>query len=93
MTSIAAQPVLSFRGVTKRFPGVTALRDVFVGRPARARPHAIVGENGAGKSTLVQCLSGVITDYQGELRSAAGRSVSSAPPTPSGWASASSTRS
>jgi ABC-type sugar transport system ATPase subunit len=66
MTSIAAQPVLSFRGVTKRFPGVTALRDVSLD-VLPGETHAIVGENGAGKSTLVQCLSGVITDYQGEL--------------------------
>ena len=29
--------------------------------------HAIVGENGAGKSTLMKILSGVITDYEGQL--------------------------
>jgi ABC-type sugar transport system ATPase subunit len=58
--------VLSFRGVTKRFPGVTALRNVSLD-VLPGETHAIVGENGAGKSTLVKCLSGVVTDYQGEL--------------------------
>ncbi len=60
-------PIVSFRRVTKRFPGVVALDDVSLD-VAAGRLHAIVGENGAGKSTLVKCLSGVITDYQGELR-------------------------
>jgi len=59
-------PVVSFRHLTKRFPGVVALDDVSFD-VAPGELHAIVGENGAGKSTLVKCLSGVITDYQGEL--------------------------
>jgi len=29
--------------------------------------HALVGENGAGKSTLMKILSGVYTDYQGQI--------------------------
>jgi len=60
-------PVISFDRITKRFPGVVALRDVSFD-VAPGALHAIVGENGAGKSTLVKCLSGVITDYQGQLR-------------------------
>jgi len=60
-------PVVSFRRVTKRFPGVVALDEVSVD-VAAGELHAIVGENGAGKSTLVKCLSGVITDYEGELQ-------------------------
>lgn len=59
--------VISIRRVTKRFPGVVALRDVSVD-VAAGEVHAFVGENGAGKSTLMKCLSGVITDYEGELR-------------------------
>ena len=59
-------PVVSFRRLTKRFPGVVALDEVSFD-VAPGELHAIVGENGAGKSTLVKCLSGVITDYQGEL--------------------------
>src|SRR4029079_3010422 len=29
--------------------------------------HALVGENGAGKSTLMRIMSGVTTDFEGEL--------------------------
>jgi ribose transport system ATP-binding protein len=61
-----APPVISFQNVTKRFPGVVALRDVSADIAA-GELHAIVGENGAGKSTLVRCLSGVIADYEGKL--------------------------
>jgi len=59
-------PVISFRQVTKRFPGVVALSEVSVD-VAAGELHAIVGENGAGKSTLMKCLCGAITDYDGTL--------------------------
>src|SRR5437762_1061231 len=66
-------PIISIRSVTKRFPGVIALADVTLDVRA-GELHAICGENGAGKSTLMKILSGVITDYDGELL-LAGRSV------------------
>ncbi|MFJ2738732.1 multiple monosaccharide ABC transporter ATP-binding protein [Streptomyces sp. NPDC087440] len=55
-------------GITKTFPGVTALSDVnLTVRPAEI--HAICGENGAGKSTLMKVLSGVHPhgSYDGEI--------------------------
>jgi ribose transport system ATP-binding protein len=59
-------PIIAFRGVGKRFPGIVALADVsFDLVPGEC--HAICGENGAGKSTLMKILSGVITDYDGEV--------------------------
>jgi ribose transport system ATP-binding protein len=59
-------PLIIIDHITKRFPGVIALRDVsFDVRPGEL--HAIVGENGAGKSTLMKILSGVIPDYEGRL--------------------------
>jgi D-xylose transport system ATP-binding protein len=62
-------PLLATRGLTKRFPGVVALRDVnFALRPGEI--HALCGENGAGKSTLIKLLSGIhpCGSYEGELQ-------------------------
>jgi ABC-type sugar transport system ATPase subunit len=57
-------PLVSMRGITKRFPGVTALDkvdfDLFPGEI-----HALVGENGSGKSTLVKCLYGFVQPDEG----------------------------
>ena len=62
-----AAPHISVRSITKRFPGVTALKDVSLS-VARGELHAICGENGAGKSTLMKILAGVITEYDGDLQ-------------------------
>ncbi|MCA9056234.1 MAG: sugar ABC transporter ATP-binding protein, partial [Planctomycetaceae bacterium] len=59
-------PLIDIRSVTKRFPGVVALEDVSFSVP-QGELHAVCGENGAGKSTLMKILSGVITEYEGEI--------------------------
>ena len=51
-------PILEMRGITKKFPGVIALREVNLS-VKEGEIHAICGENGAGKSTLMKVLSGV----------------------------------
>jgi len=49
--------VIAVAGITKKYPGVTALSEVGLDlRPGEV--HALVGENGAGKSTLIRVLSG-----------------------------------
>ncbi len=60
-------PVLEARGITKVFPGTTALDGVDV-RLDRGVVRALIGENGAGKSTLVNILAGVEQPTAGELR-------------------------
>ena len=64
---MSAPPLLELVGVTKRFGGGAALQEVdFELRPGEI--HGLIGENGAGKSTLTKILSGVHTDYDGEMR-------------------------
>jgi ABC-type sugar transport system ATPase subunit len=60
-------PIISFRRVGKRFPGVHALDDVSFDI-ARGSCHALCGENGAGKSTLGKLLAGIYTPDAGEIR-------------------------
>lgn len=64
---MAADPLVEMVGITKRFGGVQALKDVdlsiFPGEVV-----ALVGHNGAGKSVLVQILSGVYPPTSGEIR-------------------------
>ena len=57
---------VELRGITKRFPGVVANRDIEL-RVRRGEVHAIVGENGAGKSTLMKTLYGMHRPDEGEI--------------------------
>ena len=57
---------VELRGITKRFPGVVANRDIEL-RVRRGEVHAIVGENGAGKSTLMKTLYGMHRPDEGTI--------------------------
>lgn len=61
-----AAPLISMRGITKRFGGVTALQDVDFDAYA-GEVVAIVGDNGAGKSTLIKILTGVYRPTGGTI--------------------------
>ena len=67
-------PLLSARGIGKRFPGVVALNGVDFSVRA-GEIHALLGENGAGKSTLIKVLTGVHPADSGEIQ-LAGRRIS-----------------
>ena len=60
------QKILEIKGITKYFPGVTALNhvdlDIYQGEV-----HVLVGENGAGKSSLIKMLSGIYQPDEGEI--------------------------
>ncbi|MGS4945832.1 ATP-binding cassette domain-containing protein [Meridianimarinicoccus sp. RP-17] len=60
------KPVISMRGITKRFGGVVALDGVDLDAYA-GEVLAIVGDNGAGKSTLIKILTGVYQPTTGHV--------------------------
>jgi len=58
--------IVELKNVTKRFPGVVALRNMSI----KIKPgeiHGLIGENGAGKSTLIKILTGVYQADEGEI--------------------------
>lgn len=61
-----SEPVLSIRGLVKRFGGLTAVDDVSLD-VAPGEVVALLGDNGAGKSTLIKCVSGVHPPDGGEI--------------------------
>jgi branched-chain amino acid transport system ATP-binding protein len=62
-----ASPVLSLRGITLTFGGVTALSDVDLD-VAQGEIRAIIGPNGAGKSSLINLISGVYQPDSGIIK-------------------------
>ena len=61
-----SSPLLSMRGISKRFPGVVALDNVTL-EVGKGEVLALCGENGAGKSTLMKILGGVYQPDAGEI--------------------------
>ena len=58
--------LLEVRGLSKRFPGVQALKNVSL-TLGRGEVLALIGENGAGKSTLMKILAGVQSPDEGKV--------------------------
>jgi fructose transport system ATP-binding protein len=61
------QPILTARGLVKRYGRVTALDHAdFELMPGEIL--AVIGDNGAGKSSLIKAISGAVTPDEGEIR-------------------------
>ena len=64
---MAQEPLLTARGLVKRYGRVTALDhadfDLYPGEIL-----AVIGDNGAGKSSMIKAISGAITPDEGEIR-------------------------
>ena len=65
-TTATVPPLLSLRGLSKRFGSLQALEEVSFDI-APAEIHALLGENGAGKSTLCNLVFGVYQPDAGEM--------------------------
>ena len=64
--SHASDAVLSMEGITRRFPGVTALDHVSV-EVRKNEILGLVGENGAGKSVLTKIMIGIYPPDEGHI--------------------------
>ena len=58
--------ILELRGITKKFPGVIALKQVDLDI-IKGEVHVLVGENGAGKSSLIKVLCGIYIPEEGSM--------------------------
>lgn len=58
--------IVELKNVTKRFPGVVALKNMNLAvKPGEIL--GLIGENGAGKSTLIKVLTGVHSADEGSI--------------------------
>lgn len=63
---LEGEEVLRVEGLTKRFPGVTALSRVDFNVRA-GEVHVLLGENGAGKTTLINVIAGTFPPDAGQI--------------------------
>jgi branched-chain amino acid transport system ATP-binding protein len=66
MTDARGPLLLDMRGVTKRFGGLTAVKDLSLQVP-RGSLFGLIGPNGAGKTTIFNLLTGVYRPTEGEI--------------------------
>ena len=66
MSTEPRAPLLSLRGITKRYPSVIANDNIHLDVHANSI-HAVLGENGAGKSTLMKLVYGLVEADSGEI--------------------------
>ncbi|MEU3334408.1 ABC transporter ATP-binding protein [Streptomyces sp. NPDC006668] len=66
MNASSPPAAVELRGITKRFPGVVANKDIDI-TVRTGTVHALCGENGAGKSTLMKILYGMQQADEGTI--------------------------
>jgi len=72
-----AQPILTVRGLNKRFGSLVTAQDVNL-EVHPCRLHSVIGPNGAGKTTFFNMLTGLLSADAGEIQFA-GRDIARMP--------------
>ena len=80
-----AAPLLSLRGIVKRFGSFPATDAISLDMRA-GEAHGLIGENGAGKSTLVKIIYGLLEPTAGVIALRASRCACKARRKPGRWA-------
>jgi branched-chain amino acid transport system ATP-binding protein len=75
--TVADEPLLDVRGLSRSFRGLEALADYDL-QLAAGSIHGVIGPNGAGKTTLFNVLSGFLRPSRGTIRFA-GSDIGGAP--------------
>ncbi len=67
LENLDGQMAIEISNLVKSYGGVAAVNGVSLSIP-RGAFYGIIGPNGSGKSTLVDCISGVVRDYEGSVQ-------------------------